>query len=115
MAARRLRALKQRLKIDATISNLWRSDLISVLSGGFDRKIALCHTNIVGNPTNRTMLRLRPLVGAVYRRCDRVVAVNEALSRELAALYALAARTRSASSTISSGDPRSNRDPLEMA
>jgi glycosyltransferase involved in cell wall biosynthesis len=90
VAARRLRALKQRLKIDATISNLWRSDLISVLSGGFDRKIALCHINIVGNSTNRTMLRLRPLVAAVYRRCDRVVAVNEALSRELAALYTLA-------------------------
>ena len=90
VAARRLRALKQRLKIDATISNLWRSDLVSVLSGGFDRKIALCHINIVGNSTNRTMLRLRPLVAAVYRRCDRVVAVNEALSRELAALYALA-------------------------
>ncbi len=90
VAAQRLRVLKQRLKIDATISNLWRSDLISVLSGGFDRKIALCHINIVGNSTNRTMLRLRPLVAAVYRRCDRVVAVNEALSRELAALYALA-------------------------
>jgi glycosyltransferase involved in cell wall biosynthesis len=90
VAARRLRALKQRLKIDATISNLWRSDLVSVLSGGFDRKIALCHINIVGNFTNRTMLRLRPLVAAVYRRCDRVVAVNEALSQELTALYALA-------------------------
>jgi glycosyltransferase involved in cell wall biosynthesis len=90
VAVRRLRALKQRLKIDATISNLWGSDLISVLSGSFDRKIALCHINIVGNSTNRTMLRLRPLVAAVYRRCDHVVAVNEALSRELAALYALA-------------------------
>jgi glycosyltransferase involved in cell wall biosynthesis len=90
VAARRLRALKQRLKIDTTISNLWRSDLISVLSGGFDRKIALCHINIIGNPANRMMVWLRPLVAAVYRRCDRVVAVNEALSRELAALYALA-------------------------
>jgi glycosyltransferase involved in cell wall biosynthesis len=90
VAARRLRALKQRLKIDATISNLWRSDLISVLSGGYDRKIALCHINIVGNFTNSTMLRLRPLVAAVYRRFDRVIAVNEALSRELAALYGLA-------------------------
>ena len=90
VAARRLRALKRRLKIDATISNLWRSDLISVLSGGFDRKIALCHINIVGNSTNRTMVRLRPLVAAVYRRFDRVIAVNEALSRELAALYGLA-------------------------
>ena len=74
VAARRLRALKLRLKIDATISNLWRSDLVSVLSGGLDRKIALCHINIVGNPTNRMMLRLRPLVGTVYRRFDRVEA-----------------------------------------
>ena len=90
VAAWRVRALKQRLKIDATISNLWRSDLVSVLSGGFDRKIALCHINIVGNSTNRMMLRLRPLVAAVYRRFDRVIAVNEALSRELAALYTLA-------------------------
>jgi len=31
------------------------------------------------------MLQLRPLVAAVYRRFDRVIAVNEALSRELAA------------------------------
>ena len=91
VAARRLRALKQRLKIDATITDLFHWDLMEqVLSGGFDRKIALCHINIVGNSTNRTMVRLRPLVAAVYRGCDRVVAVNEALSRELAALYALA-------------------------
>jgi glycosyltransferase involved in cell wall biosynthesis len=90
VAAQRVRALKQRLKIDTTISNLWRSDLISLLSGGDDRKVALCHINIVGNSTNRMMLRLRPLVAAVYRRFDRVIAVNEALSRELAALYTLA-------------------------
>ncbi len=91
VAARRLRALKQRLKIDVTISNLWRADLVSVLSGGADRKISLCHVNVLGNPTNRLMLRLRRLVAAVYRRFDRVIAVNEALSREIAALYALPA------------------------
>jgi len=90
VAARRLRALKLRLRIDATISNLWRSDLVSILSGGSDRKIALCHTNVVGNSTNRMMLRLRPLVASVYRRFDRVITVNETLTRELAALYALA-------------------------
>jgi glycosyltransferase involved in cell wall biosynthesis len=89
-AARRLRRLKRRLRIDVTISNLWRSDLVSVLSGGFDRKIALCHINIVGNPDNSMMLRLRPLVAAIYRRFNHVVAVSEPLSRELAALYALA-------------------------
>jgi len=90
VAAQRLSALKQKLKIDATISNLWRSDLVSIISGGSDRKIALCHINIVGNPRNRMMLRLRPLVAAIYRRFDHVVAVNEALSRELADLYTLA-------------------------
>jgi glycosyltransferase involved in cell wall biosynthesis len=87
IAAWRLRRLKGRLHIDATVSNLWRSDLISVLSGGQDRKIALCHINIKGNATNRLMVWLRPLVAAVYRRFHRVIAVNEALARELAVLY----------------------------
>jgi glycosyltransferase involved in cell wall biosynthesis len=92
MAARRLRALKQRLKIDATISNLWRSDLVSVLSGGFDRKIALCHINVVGNSTNRMMLRMRPFVAAIYQKFDRVVAVSQPLAHELKALYRLSSR-----------------------
>lgn len=89
VAARRLRALKAQLDVDATVSNLWRSDLVSVLSGGRDRKIALCHINIVGNPANRIMLWLRPLVAAVYRRFDRVIGVNETLAWELAELYRL--------------------------
>jgi glycosyltransferase involved in cell wall biosynthesis len=89
VAARRLRALKTQLHVDVTVSNLWRSDLVSVLSGGRDRKIALCHINIVGNPDNRIMLLFRPLVASVYRRFERVIAVSEPLSRELADLYGL--------------------------
>ena len=89
LAARRLSRLKTKLRIDVTISNLWRADLISVLSGGRDRKIALCHINVLGNPTNRMMLRLRPLVAAVYRRCDRAIAVSQPLAREVEALYRL--------------------------
>jgi len=89
LTALRLRALKRRLRIDVTISNLWRSDLVSVLSGGPDRKIALCHINIIDNPDNRMMLRLRSLVAVTYRRCERVIAVSEPLSRELAVLYRL--------------------------
>lgn len=89
LAAWRLNRLKKRLHIDITISNLWGADLISILSGGADRKLALCHTNVVGNPSNRLMIRLRPLVAAVYRRFDRVVAVSETLSHELRALYRL--------------------------
>lgn len=87
--ARKLARLKRQFAPDVTISNLWRADLISLLSGGSDRKIALAHINVVGNPTNRLMVRLRGLVGAVYRRFDRVVAVSQPLAAELAELYRL--------------------------
>lgn len=87
--ARRLRALERRLGTQVTISNLWRADLVSALAGRHARRVALAHINIVGNPTNAAMLRLRPLVAAIYRRLDRVVAVSAALERELAALYRL--------------------------
>lgn len=89
LTAWRLRRLKNRLRIDVTISNLWRADLISALSGGKDKKIALCHINIIDNPTNAAMLRFRPFVAAVYRLFDRIIAVNEALAGELASLYSL--------------------------
>lgn len=88
-SALRLRRLKSALGIDVTISNLWRADLVSGVSGGADRKVALCHINVVGNPSNRLMVRFRPLVAAVYRRLDRVIAVNEALAEELRILYRL--------------------------
>lgn len=89
IAARRLKSLKRRLEIDITISNLWGADLISVLSGGGDRKIALCHINVVDNPTNHLMMRFRPLVTAIYHRFDHVVAVSEDLAKELKTLYRL--------------------------
>lgn len=87
--ARRLARFKRAFKPDLTISNLWRADLISQLAGGADRKIALAHINIVGNPTNRMMLRLRPLAAAVYRRFARVVTVSPPLAAELGELYRL--------------------------
>jgi glycosyltransferase involved in cell wall biosynthesis len=91
---RRLRGLESALQVDVTISNLWRADMVSAMarSGrGGPRRIALAHINVVGNPTNRLMLRLRPIVAAAYRRLDRIVAVSDALARELAALYRLPA------------------------
>ncbi len=91
LTAWRLHQLKKRLDIDVTISNLWGADLISILSRGADRKIALCHINVVGNASNRLMVQLRPLVAAVYRRFDRVIAVSETLAAELKALYRLPA------------------------
>jgi glycosyltransferase involved in cell wall biosynthesis len=89
LEARRLRALKRRFRPDLVISNLWRADLISQLAGGAECKIAVAHINVVGNPTNRMMLRLRPLVATIYRRFARVVAVSPPLAAELRALYRL--------------------------
>lgn len=86
---RRLARIKREFRPDLTISNLWRADLISQLSGGRDRKIALAHINVMGNRTNHLMVRMRALVGAVYRRFDRVVAVSQPLATELAGLYRL--------------------------
>jgi glycosyltransferase involved in cell wall biosynthesis len=89
VSAWRLRTLKKRLGITHTISNLWRSDLISILSGTSDKKIALCHINILDNVSNRLMLSFRWLVAFIYRRFDRVIAVSEPLSEELSNLYTL--------------------------
>ena len=89
LAAWRLRAVKKKLGINVTISNLWGADLISVLSGGLDKKISLCHINVVGNVSNKLMIRFLPIVAAIYRRFDRVVAVSESLADELQHLYKL--------------------------
>ena len=87
--ARKLARIKRSFRPDLTISNLWRADLVSLLAGGTDRKIALAHINVVGNSTNRLMVRMRALVGAVYRRFAKVVAVSAPLAEELTALYRL--------------------------
>ena len=85
----RLRALKRGLGTGITISNLWGADFISILAGGSDRKLALCHINIIGNRSNRLMMAFLPLVAAVYRRFDRVIAVSAPLAGELRELYRL--------------------------
>jgi len=87
IAIRKLRALKKKLGTDLTISNLWGADLISILSGGPDRKLCVAHISVVDNPTNRLMMRLRPFVAWVYRNADRVIAVSQPLAVELKALY----------------------------
>lgn len=90
LAAFRLTRLKRRLRPDITISNLWRSDLISQLSFGSDKRISLCHINVVNNPSNHLMVKLRVFVAFVYRRFVKVVAVSEPLAKELSDFYGLA-------------------------
>ncbi len=93
-AARRLRALERALGVDVTISNLWGADLVSAFAGASGpgpARVALAHINVRDNPDNRTMMRFLPLVAAIYRRFDHVVAVSAPLAGELEELYALAA------------------------
>ena len=88
--AYRLWRFKRRSGIQLTISNLWRADLLSILSLGSDRKISICHINIVGNARNRLLFRLRGLASRIYRRFDRIVSVSSPLADEIRRLFALA-------------------------
>lgn len=91
LAAIRLRYLKKQQNIDVTISNLWGADLISLISGGADKKVCLVHINVIGNPTNSLLIRFKPLVSWLYRRADKVIGVSEALAQEFLLLYGLQA------------------------
>jgi glycosyltransferase involved in cell wall biosynthesis len=113
VAARRLKRLKRRLGIDVTISNLWRADLINVLSGGKDRKVAICHQTVVSDPINRLMVSLRPFVAEIYRRFDRVIAVSQPLASELKALYRLSAPKITAIENFFDRPQVSSRLPLD--
>lgn len=89
-AANKLKALKKQLGCDLTISVLWRADLINALSQDDDRILSLAVINLVNNPTNLTMVRLRWLVGFVYRRFDRVLAIAPGIADEYLSLFSLA-------------------------
>lgn len=90
VAAAKLKALKRQLNCDLTISVLWRADLINALSQGSDKILSLAVINLVSNPTNATMVRLRWLVGLVYGRFDRVLAISSDVADEYRLLYRLA-------------------------
>jgi len=88
-AARRLAALKRRLRIDLAISVLWRADLINMLSRSGEKTMSLAVINILENPTNITMVKMRALVGHVYRRFDRILSIAPEIQSELLTLYRL--------------------------
>lgn len=87
--AYRLRRAKRRLGVVLTISNLWRADLLSILSAGSDKKVSICHINIVDNKTNRLVLQFRRLASLVYRQFDSVVSVSHPLEQEVRRLFGL--------------------------
>jgi glycosyltransferase involved in cell wall biosynthesis len=87
--ARQLNKLKREYKIDIVISNLWSADVVNALSKGREKKIFIGHVNIAGNFQNRALMRWRKLASLIYRRADKVVAVNRQLQQELQQMFAL--------------------------
>jgi len=89
VSAVRLRRMKKRLGISVTISTIWRGDLISVLSGCGDKKIALIPINILNNPTNRLLAKFHVVGTLVYRRFDKVLAISSHLAGEVDSFFRL--------------------------
>jgi glycosyltransferase involved in cell wall biosynthesis len=87
--ARRLKKIKREQKIDIVISNLWSADVVSALSNGDAKRIFIGHVNIVGNFQNRALMRWKKLASLIYRRADKVVAVNRQLEQELKEIFDL--------------------------
>jgi glycosyltransferase involved in cell wall biosynthesis len=89
IAAQRISNLKRELGIDVAISVLWRADLINVLSRCREKIMSLSVINLLNNDTNAMMVKLRGLVGFVFRRFDRILAIAPEIATELSSLYRL--------------------------
>ena len=90
--ARRLSLLKRALRVDLTISVLWRADLINVLSRVQDATVSLAVINILENETNRLLVILRGVVGYIYRRFDRILVIAPEIMSEYRQLYKIDAK-----------------------
>jgi glycosyltransferase involved in cell wall biosynthesis len=88
-AARRLLILKRLIGVELAISVLWRADLINMLSRSGEQIMSLAVINILENPSNITMVKMRALVGHVYRRFDRILSIAPEIQSELLTLYRL--------------------------
>ena len=87
-AAKRLSKLKRLLSPRISISLLWRADLINALTKNKNERIvSLIAINILDNPTNALMVKLRPIVGYIYRRFDKIFAITPNISDEIKGLF----------------------------
>ena len=84
--ARRLRALKRAIRPGASISNLWRADLINILSRTSEPKLTILHAGVSGS-ANRLLRRFRWLAVRVYQGFKTVVAVSPTIAEEAHSFY----------------------------
>ncbi|RZJ94673.1 MAG: hypothetical protein EOO60_02505 [Hymenobacter sp.] len=83
---RRLRQLKQELRIDVCISHLEGADYLNLLSKGREQVILCVHNSKRHDPGFRGMqgwVRRRLLMPSLYRRADYIVTVSRDLRQEV--------------------------------
>jgi glycosyltransferase involved in cell wall biosynthesis len=78
----RLKTLKRNIGINLTISSLWPTDWINLLSGS-DFKIAIIQINILNNIQNEKMIRFKWIVQYVYNKFDKIIVSTASLIPEL--------------------------------
>ena len=108
--ARKLRAVKRNIRPDVSISNLWRADLVNVLSRTAEPKIAVLHAGVSG-PANRMLRRFRWLAARVYRNFAHIVAVSPGIAEEAQQFYGVPPeRVRTIPNSVQvAAEPASNK------
>lgn len=89
-SARKLRELKEKLKIDVTVSFLQTADLCNVLSGGPGRKLVTVrnfYSERFGPDAELHPLIRRFLIRRIAKRADGIASVSDAAGRDLAENY----------------------------
>lgn len=85
-----LRRLKKEKNIGLTLSSLWPVDWLNRLTGR-DRKVAIIQINILNNPQNAMMVKMKKLVSFVYRGFDKIVLGGGNLEAELRDFFGIPA------------------------
>jgi glycosyltransferase involved in cell wall biosynthesis len=112
--ARKLRAAKRNIRPDVSISNLWRADLVNMLSRTAEPKIAVLHAGVSG-PANRMLRRFRWLAGRVYRNFARIVAVSPGIAEEAQQLYGVPReRIRTIPNSVQVAAARASRKSYDL-
>jgi len=83
----KLRALKRNLGTEITFSVLWQADLVNALSASKNKRVSLAVINFRNNKTNIKMIKMRLLVGWIYRRFDEILAITPDVANEFIDIF----------------------------
>lgn len=83
----KLSYLIRKLKIDVTLSILWKADLINSITFARTKRVSLSVINYRDNPINLALIKYKKIIKFLYKRFDMVLAINNALKDELKELF----------------------------